>query len=76
MSRCEIAAVCFSDRGMKTGRGGAEERWRRRRWGAVYRLAPRSCLSSLPAEKTIQPVLISSWSFITTTVEPVLMNPQ
>lgn len=73
MSRCEIAAVWCGDRRMKTEGGGAGEGWSGGGGAgcAMNRLAPQSCLGSLPAEKTIQPVLISSWSFITTTVEPV-----
>lgn len=73
MSRCEIAAVWCSDRRMKTEGGGAGEGWigGKGRGGGMKRLASQSCPGSLPAEKTIQPVLISSWSFITTTVEPV-----
>lgn len=50
-SRCE--------RRMKTEGGKAEEGWWRR-MNPVSRLAPQSSLGSLPAEKTIQPVLISS----------------
>lgn len=52
MSRCEIAAVWFSDRRMKTEGGGAEEEWSRT-GNTTNRLALQSCFGSTPVEKTI-----------------------
>lgn len=66
MSRCEIKKN-WKRRSRRRGSRGR----RRRRVNPMNRLAPQSCLGTLPVEKTIQPVLISSWSFITTTEEPV-----
>lgn len=69
MSRCEIAAMWFNTARRKTKEDVGEGR-HLEQTGSIE-------LSELsPAKKTIQPVLIRSWSFITTNSGDCLMNPQ